>query len=162
MIALRKEQVQLQRLLQVEKRIDLPKLPLLSFQLELDKNLEDLREELQSRKLQIKELLLQQESLCNILDEPKWKLYEDPLSSADEIVLFKQNLTYLHELKIEREKNLMKLRAEIQQLSDDLDLPIIEDPCHRCVARYGAFSENILTQKTISSQSFEQFRCDAL
>ncbi|KAG4068667.1 hypothetical protein HA402_002358 [Bradysia odoriphaga] len=127
---LRKEQAQLQRLLQVERRIELPKLPLLSFQLELDKSLEDLREELQSRKLQIKELLLQQESLCNILDEPKWKLYEDPLSSADDIDLFKQNLTYLHDLKIEREKTLMKLRSEIAQLSHELDLPIIEDPCH--------------------------------
>lgn len=132
-IGLRKEQVQLQRLLQVEKRIDLPKLPLLSFQLELDKNLEDLREELQSRKLQIKELLLQQESLCNILDEPKWKLYEDPLSSADEIHLFKQNLTYLHDLKIERERTLIKLRSEISELSHELDLPIIEDPCHGLV-----------------------------
>lgn len=131
---LRKEQAQLQRLLQVEKRIDLPQLPLLSFQLELDKNLEDLREELQSRKLQIKDLLLKQESLCNILEEPKMKLYEDPLSSAEDIEYFKENLTFLHNLKMEREKTLTKLRADILQLSHELDLPILEEPCHRFVA----------------------------
>lgn len=128
---LRKEQSQLQRLLQVEKRIDLPQFPLLCFQQELDKNLEDLREELQSRKLQIKDLLLKQEGLCNILEEPKLKLYEDPLSSAEDIEFFKENLTYLHNLKLEREKTMSDLRADIAKLSNELDLPILDEPCYR-------------------------------
>lgn len=97
--------------------------------------MEDLREELQTRKLQIKELLLKQESLCNVLDEPKLKLYEDPLSSADDIQFFKDNLSCLHNLKIEREKALYELRADIEKLSKELDLPILEDPCHRFVVR---------------------------
>lgn len=121
----------MQRLLQVEKRIDLPQLPLLCYQQELDKNLEDLREELQGRKVQIKELLLKQENLCNILEEPKMKLYEDPLSSAEDIEIFKDNLTFLRNLKMEREKTLSELRAQISNLSKELDLPILDEPCLR-------------------------------
>lgn len=95
--------------------------------------MEDLREELHSRKVQIKELLLKQEGLCNVLEEPKMKLYEDPLSSAEDIEIFKENLTYLHNLKSEREKTLSDLRASIVKLSTELDLPILEEPCHRFV-----------------------------
>lgn len=93
--------------------------------------MEDLREELQTRKLQIKHLLLKQEGLCNILDEPKMKLYEDPLSSADDIDVFEKNLTYLQSLKAERERTLSQLRENIKELSDEMNLPILEEPCCR-------------------------------
>lgn len=146
---LRKEQAQLQRLLQVEKRFDLPKHPLLCYQQELDKNLEDLREELQARKTQIKELLLKQESMCNILDEPKMKLYEDPLSSAEDIEIFRENLSSLHNLKMEREQTLFELRADIEKLSKELDIPILEDPCRRFVFCLSISSAVIHITKTI-------------
>lgn len=123
----------MQRLLQVEKHIDIPNQPLLTYQQELDKNLVDLREELQSRKLQIEGLLLKQEGLCNILAEPKLKLYEDPLSSADDIEIFQKNLTYLHNLKVEREKTVSELRCDIVKLSKELDIPILDEPCYRLV-----------------------------
>lgn len=124
----------MQRLLKVEKRIDsIPKYPLLTYQRELDKNLEDLREELQARKAQIKELLLKQEVLCNVLEEPQIKLYEDPLSTAEDIMFFKEHLVYLQNLKLERANTLSKLKSDIQALSCELGIPILEDPCHRFV-----------------------------
>lgn len=69
--------------------------------------------------------------LGNILEEPKMKLYEDPLSSAEDIEIFKENLTYLRNLKMEREKTLSELRAHIANLSKELDLPILEEPLLR-------------------------------
>lgn len=118
----------------MEKNIDLPTLPLLSYQKELDKNLEDLREELHGRKCQIRDLLLKQESLCNVLDEPKHKLYEDPLSSAEDIEMFQDNLTSMQTLKIQREKTITELRCEIAKMSKELDIPILDEPCYRFVA----------------------------
>ncbi|KAJ6637474.1 Protein regulator of cytokinesis 1 [Pseudolycoriella hygida] len=126
--SLRKEKSQLERLLQVEKHIDLSNLPLLVYQQELDTSLEDLRQELQGRKIEIKDLLLKQEEFCNILDEPKMKLYEDPLSSAEDIEIFKEHLKYLDSLLLERRNTVTELKADICGLSEQLEIPIIEEP----------------------------------
>lgn len=157
MKGLRREQINLQRLLHVEKQINLPNLPLLTYQMQLDKNLVDLREELHGRKLQIQQLLLQQESLCNVLEEPRRKLYEDPLSSAEDIEMFKENLAYLETLKIERQNLVMELRADIKKLSKELDIPILDEPGLRFVATQNSEKHlNSIIAKLFSLQPPDQ------
>lgn len=78
---LKKESENLKRLLKTD--VQLPcyesnEVPLLIVQSELDKSLEDLREQLRLRKEQICELLLEQDALCEELGEPPRALLADP------------------------------------------------------------------------------------
>ncbi|KAI8115344.1 Protein regulator of cytokinesis 1 [Lucilia cuprina] len=124
---LKKEAENLKRLLKTD--VQLPsyegnEVPLLIVQSELDKSLEDLREQLRLRKEQICELLLEQEALCEEIGEPPRALLADPLPTAEEIENFRKHLESLREEKVERMNKVSSMRREIKNFLQILDLKV--------------------------------------
>lgn len=124
---LKKEAENLKRLLKTD--VQLPNyegddVPLVIVQSELDKSLENLREELRLRKEQICELLLEQEALCEELGEPPRALLADPLPTAEEIDNFRAHLLHLKDEKLERMNKVSILRKEIKNFLQILELKI--------------------------------------
>lgn len=124
---LKKEAENLKRLLKTD--VQLPSyesnnVPLLIVQSELDKSLEDLREQLRLRKEQICELLLEQEALCEELGEPPRALLADPLPTAEEIEDFRKHLESLRDERVERMNKVNNMRREIKNFLQTLDLKV--------------------------------------
>ena len=124
---LKMEAENLKRLLKAD--IQLPSyennnVPLLVVQSELDKSLEDLREQLRVRKEQICELLLEQETLCDELGEPPRALLADPLPTAEDIDSFRRHLESLREEKVKRMNSVSTMRREIKNFLKILNLKI--------------------------------------
>ncbi|TMW49157.1 hypothetical protein DOY81_005747, partial [Sarcophaga bullata] len=124
---LKMEADNLKRLLKVD--IQLPSyennnVPLLVVQSELDKSLEELREQLRVRKEQICELLLEQEALCEELGEPPRALLADPLPTAEDIESFRMHLESLRNERVERMNSVSTMRREIKNFLQILNLKI--------------------------------------
>ncbi|XP_033254865.1 protein regulator of cytokinesis 1-like [Drosophila miranda] len=85
--------------------------PLIIWQLKLDKSIEHLREELSKRRAEIGELLLQQEQLCEALPLP---LLADPLPLPDEMDGFRDHLNNLRSQRAVRQTELDQLRKAIK------------------------------------------------
>ncbi|XP_033254870.1 protein regulator of cytokinesis 1-like [Drosophila miranda] len=105
--ALRAEASDLTRLL--HETVDIGQrpddVPLIIWQLKLDKSIEHLREELSKRRAEIGELLLQQEQLCEELGALPLPLLADPLPLPDEMDGFRDQLDQLrkaikHDMKM--------------------------------------------------------------
>ncbi|XP_030378489.1 protein regulator of cytokinesis 1 isoform X2 [Scaptodrosophila lebanonensis] len=114
---LRNEAADVMRLL--NKTIDIGEkpagMPLSIWQTKLDESIQHLRAELQERRAEICELLLQQEVLCDELDEPPLPLLADPLPKAEEMDEFRNHLERLRAERDSRTDELYKLRDEIKQ-----------------------------------------------
>ncbi|XP_034110932.1 protein regulator of cytokinesis 1-like [Drosophila albomicans] len=89
-------------------------MPLIVWEQKLDKSIEHLREELQARRNEICELLLQQEELCEELGEQPLPLLADPLPKPQEMCAFAEHLERLRAEKTRRMEELFKLRSEIK------------------------------------------------
>ncbi|KAH8273517.1 hypothetical protein KR018_009546, partial [Drosophila ironensis] len=96
-------------------------MPLVVWQLKLDKSIEKLREELARRRAEIGELLLQQEQLCEGLGLTPLLLPEEPLPQPEEIARFRQHLRQLEEQRTQRLKEVAHLWAGIRQ-----DMKVLE------------------------------------
>ncbi|EDW26651.1 GL12872 [Drosophila persimilis] len=88
--------------------------PLIIWQLKLDKSIEHLREELSKRRAEIGELLLQQEQLCEKLGALPLPLLADPLPLPDEMDGFRDHLDYLRSQRAVRQTELDQLRKDIK------------------------------------------------
>lgn len=124
---LKREAENLKRLLNVDVELpsyESPDVPLLRVQSELDRSLEDLREQLRLRKDQICELLLEQEALCEELGEPPRALLADPLPTAEEIDEFRLHLEKLKEERSERLNRVSTMRRDIKNFLQILDLKV--------------------------------------
>nr|XP_017002379.2 LOW QUALITY PROTEIN: protein regulator of cytokinesis 1 [Drosophila takahashii] len=119
--ALRAEATDLTRLLhepvELGERPD--DMPLVIYQLKLDKSIEHLREELASRRAEICELLLQQEQLCEELGELPQPLLADPLPLPEEMDAFRQRL---EQLGSQRKLRLLEMDALRQSIKQDMKL----------------------------------------
>ncbi|KAH8419695.1 hypothetical protein KR009_001114, partial [Drosophila setifemur] len=90
-------------------------MPLVLWQLKLDKSIEHLREELAQRRTEICELLLQQEQLCEELGELPLPLLADPLPTPDEMEVFRERLEQLRFKREQRREELNQLRHSIKR-----------------------------------------------
>ncbi|KAH8343182.1 protein regulator of cytokinesis 1 [Drosophila kikkawai] len=88
--------------------------PLVIWQLKLDKGIEHLREELARRRAEICELLLQQEQLCEELGELPLPLLADPLPQPEEMDAFRDHLEQLRAQRVLRLKEMDQLRQSIK------------------------------------------------
>ncbi|KAH8356854.1 hypothetical protein KR200_004319 [Drosophila serrata] len=88
--------------------------PLVIWQLKLDKSIEHLREELGRRRAEICELLLQQEQLCEELGELPLPLLADPLPLPEEMDAFRDHLERLRTQRVLRLKEMDQLRQSIK------------------------------------------------
>ncbi|KAH8314451.1 hypothetical protein KR059_007648, partial [Drosophila kikkawai] len=89
--------------------------PLVIFQLKLEKSIEQLRKKLSRRRADICELLLQQEQLCQELGELPLPLPEDPLPLPKEIEAFRDHLEQLRDLREQRIQQVDQLRLSIME-----------------------------------------------
>ncbi|KAH8393712.1 hypothetical protein KR200_010017 [Drosophila serrata] len=105
--------------------------PLVVQQMELNKSIEYLREELASRRAEICELLLQQDQLCEELDEVPLTLAEDPLPLPEEVDAFRSHLAQLRDQRVQRLKEIGQLRESIWADMKTLEvLPITASEVH--------------------------------
>ncbi|XP_022227492.2 protein regulator of cytokinesis 1 [Drosophila obscura] len=122
--ALRAEASDLSRLL--HETVDIGQrpddMPLIIWQLNLDKSIEHLREELSRRRSEIAELLLQQEQLCEELGALPRPLLADPLPLPKEMDGFRDHLDNLRSQRVVRQKELDQLRQAIKQDMKMLEL----------------------------------------
>ncbi|XP_017125659.1 protein regulator of cytokinesis 1 [Drosophila elegans] len=89
-------------------------MPLVVWQLKLDKSIEHLREELARRQAEICELLLQQEQLCEELGELPQPLLADPLPLPEQMDAFRDRLEQLRDQRALRLKEMDQLRQSIK------------------------------------------------
>ncbi|XP_017836246.1 protein regulator of cytokinesis 1-like [Drosophila busckii] len=97
-------------------------MPLRVWQQKLDESIEELREELHLRRMEICELLQEQKVLCDELGQTPLTLLEDPLPDPQEMTAFRINLERLqveHKCRMER---LFQLRTEIKRDMKQLEL----------------------------------------
>ncbi|EDW25801.1 GL14295 [Drosophila persimilis] len=122
--ALRAEATDLTRLL--HETVDIGErpddVPLIIWQLKLDKSIEHLREELSKRRAEIGELLLQQEQLCEELGALPLPLLADPLPLPDEMDGFRDHLDNLRSQRAVRQTELDQLRKAIKHDMKMLEL----------------------------------------
>ncbi|BFF99928.1 protein regulator of cytokinesis 1-like [Drosophila madeirensis] len=122
--ALRAEANDLSRLL--HETVDIGQrpddVPLIIWQLQLDKSIEHLREELLKRRSEIGELLLQQEQLCKELGALPRPLLADPLPLPEELEDFRDHLDNLRSQREMRQRELDQLRQAIKQDMKMLEL----------------------------------------
>ncbi|XP_033248273.1 protein regulator of cytokinesis 1-like [Drosophila miranda] len=122
--ALRAEASDLTRLL--HETVDIGQrpddVPLIIWQLKLDKSIEHLREELSKRRAEIGELLLQQEQLCEELGALPLPLLADPLPLPDEMDGFRDHLDNLRSQRAVRQTELDQLRKAIKHDMKMLEL----------------------------------------
>ncbi|KAH8287110.1 hypothetical protein KR054_003241 [Drosophila jambulina] len=89
--------------------------PLVIWQLKIDKTIEILRKELSRRRAEVSELLLQQEQLCEELGEASRSLKADPLPLPEEMDAFRDHLEQLRAQRVLRLKEMDQLRQSIKQ-----------------------------------------------
>ncbi|XP_017149590.2 protein regulator of cytokinesis 1-like [Drosophila miranda] len=122
--ALRAEASDLTRLL--HETVDIGQrpddVPLIIWQLKLDKSIEHLREELSKRRAEIGELLLQQEQLCEELGALPLPLLADPLPLPDEMDGFRDHLDNLRSQRAVSQTELDQLRKAIKHDMKMLEL----------------------------------------
>ncbi|XP_016923156.2 protein regulator of cytokinesis 1 [Drosophila suzukii] len=118
---LQKEAATLMRLL--HKSVDVGErpddMPLVIWQLKLDKTIEHLREELVERRTEINKLLDQQEQLCEELGELPFPLASD---LPDELDAFRSHLQQLRDLKELRLKQMDLMRKNIRHNMKTLEI----------------------------------------
>uniref|UniRef100_A0A1B0FK19 Protein regulator of cytokinesis 1-like n=1 Tax=Glossina morsitans morsitans TaxID=37546 RepID=A0A1B0FK19_GLOMM len=124
---LKKEAEDIKRLLKVE--VNLPHgitdtTPLMVIQYELDRSLDDLREQLVERRAQISELLAEQALLCDELGEPPRPLLSDPLPTPSEMEDFRRHVENLYTEKQKLEKKLSSMRRDIKKFLDILNFKL--------------------------------------
>lgn len=122
--ALREEAENLKRLLQ-EENVDIsvqPGLPLRLVQINLDRSLEKMREQLKLRHDQIDEYLFEQETLCEDLGEAPRELSKDPLPSEAELCEFRSYLDNLRAEKLQRFDEIAAMRREIKIMMSQLEI----------------------------------------
>lgn len=114
--ALRAEATDLTRLLHEPLDIgERPEsMPLVVWELKLDKSIEHLRDQLARRRAEICELLLQQEQLCEELGELPLPLLADPLPLPEEMDAFRNRLGQLRDQRVLRLKEMDQLRQAIK------------------------------------------------
>ncbi|XP_037726519.1 protein regulator of cytokinesis 1 [Drosophila subpulchrella] len=149
--ALRAEATDLTRLL--HESVDIGErpddMPLVIWQLKLDKSIEHLRDELGRRRAEICELLLQQEQLCEELGELPQPLLADPLPLPEEMDAFRDRLEQLRDQRVLRLKEMDQLRQSIKQ-----DMKVLE-----CLPQTDA-EERLLNQvdHCLTPETFERLR----
>ncbi|KAL9885051.1 protein regulator of cytokinesis 1-like [Glossina fuscipes fuscipes] len=124
---LKREAEDIKRLLKVE--VNVPHrisdtTPLMVIQYELDRSLEDLRQQLLERRAQISQLLEEQALLCDELGEPERPLLSDPLPTPSEIEDFRRHVENLHNEKQKLEKKLFTMRRDIKKFLDILNFKL--------------------------------------
>ncbi|EDX02978.2 LOW QUALITY PROTEIN: uncharacterized protein Dyak_GE15366 [Drosophila yakuba] len=149
--ALRAEATDLTRLL--HEPVDMGErpddMPLVVWELKLDKSIEHLREELARRRAEICELLLQQEQLCEELGELPKPLLADPLPLPDEMDAFRDRLAQLRDQRVLRLKEMDQLRQSIKH-----DMKLLE-----CLPQTDT-EERLLNQvdHCLTPETFERLR----
>ncbi|XP_017045800.1 protein regulator of cytokinesis 1 [Drosophila ficusphila] len=149
--ALRAEATDLTRLL--HESVDMGErpddMPLVIWQLKLDKSIEHLREELGRRRAEICELLLQQEQLCEELGELPKPLLADPLPLPEEMDAFRDRLEQLRHQRVLRIKEMDELRQSIKH-----DMKLLE-----CLPQTDT-EERLLNQvdHCLTPETFERLR----
>lgn len=126
---MREEQHRLQRILQtnVNVDVDISNRPLFNYQMELDHNLDELRDQLEHRQRQIEELIKTEEQFCNTLDIDTKCLTYDPLPSAQEIEEFENYLDSLkHEINT-RSEAVQQLKHSIQEFAVDMEIDMKQE-----------------------------------
>lgn len=101
--------------------------PLLIYQAELDRNIEIYRQQVRDKREQINDLLMEQESLCEELDEMPKELPTNPLPSDHELLEFRNYLDGLHKEKVERANSIKTMRQEIKHYLQLLNATIKTD-----------------------------------
>ncbi|KAH8267563.1 hypothetical protein KR026_001083 [Drosophila bipectinata] len=124
-------------------------MPLVLWQLKLDKSIEHLREELARRRAEICELLLQQEQLCEELGELPLPLLDDPLPTPEEMDCFRGRLDQLREQRVRRVEEMNQLRQSIKH-----DMKLLE-----CLPQTDS-EERLLNQVNhmLTPETFERLR----
>uniref|UniRef100_A0A1A9Z4W8 Protein regulator of cytokinesis 1 n=1 Tax=Glossina pallidipes TaxID=7398 RepID=A0A1A9Z4W8_GLOPL len=120
---LKEEIKKIRRLLKVE--VNLPHgitdtTPLTVIHYELDRILDDLREQLAERRALVCELLAEQALLCDELGEPPRPLLSDPLPTPSEMEDFRRHVDNLYSEKQKLEKKLSTMRRDIKKFLDIL------------------------------------------
>lgn len=101
--------------------------PLFTLQNQIDESLIHLREKLSVRRNQIEEYLLEQEQLCEEMDETPKQLKNDPLPSEKEMIEFRLHLDTLNEEKFRRMEEISNIRKSIKLFLQYLDIHILDD-----------------------------------
>ncbi|XP_033171030.1 protein regulator of cytokinesis 1 [Drosophila mauritiana] len=126
---LRNEASGLMRLL--HKAVDIGErpddVPLDIWYSKLEKYIEQLREELNSRRAEIRELLQQQQQLCDELGERPLSLPADPLPLPEEMDTFREHLAQLRGLRVQRLRDMDELRQNINKNIKLLELQLRTD-----------------------------------
>ncbi|XP_017002312.3 protein regulator of cytokinesis 1 [Drosophila takahashii] len=158
---LQAEATDLTRLLHVS--LEMPErpeeMPLVLWQLKLDKTIEHLRQELSSRRAEISELLRQQEQLCEELGERPKSLPSDPMPLPEELDAFRDHLEQLRGQRTARLKEMEQLRQSIKQDMKILELHAQTDtekrllsPVNQVLLRPESFKRLLLMQKSLAEQ----------
>ncbi|XP_016951845.1 protein regulator of cytokinesis 1 [Drosophila biarmipes] len=113
-------------------------MPLVVWQLKLDRIVEQLREELAGRRAEIGELLRQQEQLCQELGEHSQPLSTDPLPLPDELDAFRRHLQQLRDLRVLRLREMDQMRDSINHnmrileihAQSDAEKRLLNPECH--------------------------------
>ncbi|KAH8368257.1 hypothetical protein KR084_009027 [Drosophila pseudotakahashii] len=124
-------------------------MPLVMWQLKLDKTIDGLREELARRRAEIAELLRQQEQLCEELGERPRPLPTDPLPLPEEMDAFRDRLEQLRDQRAIRLKEMEQLRQSIRRDMKVLELHAQTDTEKRLLS-----PEN----QALRPESFERLR----
>ncbi|XP_017125771.1 protein regulator of cytokinesis 1-like [Drosophila elegans] len=124
-------------------------MPLVVWQLKLDKSIEQLREERARRQAEIRELLLQQEQLCEELGEMPRSLLADPLPLPTEMDSFRDHVQQLGHRREKRLEEMHQLRQSIRHNMKLLDIHVMSDTESRLLSR---------GNQCVSPASFERLR----
>lgn len=130
---LRAEQLRLQILLQCRPspQKSMPAIdadtPLFNHQVLLDRQIQELRDQLAARHAQIQLLCDREQALCSVLCEPTRGLPLEPLPSAADLDAFERLLAELDAERGQRTARMAELRSSIQQLCASLELELPHD-----------------------------------
>lgn len=126
---MREEQHRLQRILQtnVDVDVDISNRPLFNYQMELDHNLDELRDQLERRQRQIEELIKAEEHFCATLDIDTQRLTYDPLPSAQEIKDFENHLESLKREINVRSETFQHLKHSIRQFAVNSEIDMKQE-----------------------------------
>jgi len=126
---LRNEASGLRRLL--HKAVDIGErpddVPMEIWYIKLEKYIEQLRKELVSRRAEIRELLHQQQQLCDELGEQPLSLLADPLPLPEEMDPFREHLAQLRDQRVQRLRDMDELRQNIKRNIKLLELQLRTD-----------------------------------
>ncbi|KAH8249586.1 hypothetical protein KR032_010662 [Drosophila birchii] len=121
--------------------------PLAIQKLELNKSIQNLQEELGSRRAEISVLLLQQNQLCEELDEVPLSLPEDPLPLPEAMDAFRDHLVQLRDQREKRLKEMDQLRDSIRTNMKTLEmLPTTDSEVQLLCQENQSPKQEVLTQ----------------